>query len=91
MNTFVITLDRNDGTERARRSVRAEEARLDTTTGALLFFEGREGERQTVASFADGAWSRFFRVDAVPNDEAVMQSEADPDTGPQRRRRRRGE
>lgn len=91
MNTFIVTLDRNDGTERARRSIRAEEARLDTTTGVLLFFEGSKGERQTVASFADGAWSRFFRSDVVPEDESAVQSEPDTDAGRQRRRRRRKE
>lgn len=88
MNTFVITLDRNDGTERTRQSVRAEEARLDTTTGALLFFEEKEEGRRTVASFADGTWSRFFRADVVPDDEAPEQSEAGTDTGPRRRHRR---
>jgi len=81
VHTFIVTLDRNDGPERARRSFRADAATLDTTTGALLLFEEEE-DRWTVASFTDGTWRRFFRADVVPDDE---------DAGPERQRRPRGE
>jgi len=91
MDTFIITLDRNDGTERARRRVRADAVRFDPPTGALLFFEEEEDDRRTVASFAEGTWSRFFRADVVPGEaRAAAEEEAGAGNG-RRRRRRRGE
>jgi hypothetical protein len=90
MDTFIVTLDRNDGSERARRRVCADEAHFDATTGALLFFEDDEDDRRTVASFADGTWSRFFRADVVPDGESRAAVEEEAANG-RRRRRRRGE
>jgi hypothetical protein len=91
MDTFIVTLDRNDGTERARRRVRADEARFNTSTGALLFFENEEDDRRTVASFADGTWSRFFRADVVPGEAREADDEGAKAGNGRRRRRRRGE
>jgi hypothetical protein len=90
MDPFIVTLDRNDGSARTRRRVRADEVRFAPSTGALLFFENDEDDRRTVASFADGTWSRFFRVDVVPGEDQSAGAE-EVGAGNGRRRRQRGE